>query len=419
MQKSLIICLWFVLVLIHGSVYAQPSSLSPMGMQGGPPNMISPQEMDAMKQEIKTVKTDASNFNKRAEFARAWIMQLVVRGKASEVQMVAPPGTIPRIKQTAGSSPESAYQELDNIFREMEKIEASAPPMTPLTPKNSLRKDEFLSPAQGIASKEITVINPTSKTKLWAKVYYPLNAKMDKKYSAVIYIPGALGYGSGFMMEKEAEIFAKGGFVVGIFDPDGRGKSGGKENWDGIIQQDGLNAFIKAVANLEFVDKENIGVVSRSYGIVLASGCLARYPDNPHVNYLIDVEGPSDRFYITMNDSPVVLPTFDNRKTADKEWWEDKEPINWISKIKTKYLRIQSERDHTQPENGHAIALINAATNVKYGGKGRSPWTRVNGPENEPNKIYTKDNPPKWLPGKGMVTPDVLLHYIKELSTYR
>jgi pimeloyl-ACP methyl ester carboxylesterase len=411
----------FLLFVWGGPLHGQPQG----AMNGGP--MFNPQEQQKIKDDIKANKTDAANFEKRAEFARMWIMLLVTQGNAGELQRFAPPGTIPRIKQSAGSSPQNAYQELDGLFRELEKMDQSslsthAAPMMPPPgmqgqPSPSLRQAHG-PPAMetGVTSIEMSFANPASGAQLWAKVYYPSTAGAHSKLPAVIYIPGALGYGSDPLVDRAAEIIAADGFAVAVFDPDGRGKSGGAEDWNGRIQQDGLRELIRRVAGLEIVDRNNIGIVSLSYGIALAAGVLGRYPDDGIVGYLIDVEGPSDRFAITLHDSPIVLPVFHNHRTTDARWWQEREAVLSISHIKAKYLRVQNERDHTQPQNRHAIDMIDAATNKAYGGTGQSPWTRVNGPENQPNKTYSTSNPPKYRQGKGMVTPGELLPYIREMA---
>jgi hypothetical protein len=376
--------------------------------------------MERMMAEVKAAKTDSSNFEKRANFARGWIMQLVAGGRMGDIQQVAPPGTIPRIRETAAASPERGYKELDDLFRELERLgmprqPASSPPAGSRFPPAGPSVGTPLA-APGVASQEITVINPSSNARLWAKVYRPDRPGEFAKYPAVLFIPGALGFGSNPIVEQAAMTIAADGFIVAVFDPDGRGKSGGKEDWNGLIQQDGLRSLARSVAGMNNVEKNNIGIVSLSYGIALAAGVLGRYPDDSIVKYLIDVEGPSDRFSITLNDSQVVLSVFDNHRTAETKWWNDREPVRWVSQMNAMYLRIQNERDHTQPENNHAIELVNAATNLKFGGQGRSPWTRVNGPGNQPNKTYSRNNLPGWLPGKGMPTPAVILHYIREMS---
>lgn len=397
----------FVLILLFFL-----SAAAPLNAQTPDPSRALPapdvKELDRMKQEVFSSKTETGNFEKRAEFARTWIMVLVTRGKAEEVQRIAPPGTIPGLRQKAAASPTSAYGELDNLFRELDRIEKRVQSPLPV-PKTTGTKT-------GVASRDLSVINPASGANLWAKLYYPSQPAVSGKYPAVIYITGALGYGSDPLVGRAAEIIAAGGFAVGIFDPDGRGKSGGKEDWNGPVQQEGLHAFIQAVSGQDIVDRRNMGLVSLSYGIALAAGALGRHPDDSGIQYLIDVEGPSDRFSITLNDSPAALAVFNNHRTTETEWWREREPLRWVARIKAAYLRVQNERDHTQSQNKHAVDLINAATNTAYGGQGQSAWTRVNGAENGANRTYSETDAPQWLPGKGMPTPEVTLQYIKEMA---
>ena len=200
-----------------GPLYGQTQAPMP----GGPAS--SPQELQRMKEDIKAARTDAANFEKRAEFARRWITLLVTQGKADELQRFAPPGTIPRIKQAAGTSPGTAYQELDTLFRELEKIDQSlpaphpAPNMQPAGMQDQplpARRPSPMSaaPATGVASREMFIINPASSAQLWAKVYYPINAGARAKLPALIYLPGALGYGSDPIVANAAEIIAADGF---------------------------------------------------------------------------------------------------------------------------------------------------------------------------------------------------------------
>ncbi len=124
-------------------------------------------------------------------------------------------------------------------------------------------------------------------------------------------------------------------------------------------------------------------------------------------------------FYITKNDAPRFLRIFNGHTTKDEEWWAEREAVRTIQQVRCAYLRIQTERDHVHGENKqHAIDMITAATHTKFGGKGKSPWTRINGAENAPNRTYTKDNPPKWLPARaGPPLPDETLRWIQEMAT--
>jgi hypothetical protein len=150
----------------------------------------------------------------------------------------------------------------------------------------------------------------------------------------------------------------------------------------------------------------------------MAAGALGRYPNDPPVKYFIDIEGPTDRFYITGKDSPRLGRLFAGRTTADVEWWAEREAVRTIPNMVCPYLRLQWEHDHVHgPDKGHAIDIINAATSTKHGGKGKSPWTRVNGPENQPNRTYTKDKPPKWITGRqGRRQAEAIVPYIREMT---
>ena len=62
------------------------------------------------------------------------------------------------------------------------------------------------------------------------------------------------------------------------------------------------------------------------------------------------------------------------------------------------FLRIQTARDHAQPDNDHALLMVNNATAVAHGGQGIAPWTRVNDAEmHPPNTAYPRDDPPVWF----------------------
>lgn len=242
---------------------------------------------------------------------------------------------------------------------------------------------------------DLTVTNPTGGAKLWAKLFVPKDASAEKKVTAVVVFPGGIGFGSQDRSPMPRDAASR-GLAVALFDPDGRGKSGGEEDYGGRIHQDGLLAVVREVRKLDFVEK--VGLVSLSFGIAMASGVLGRYPDEP-IAFFVDWEGPSDRFYITKNDQVFARnpEIFDGHRASDEEWWKEREAVRYAPQFRCPYLRIQSERDHVHgPDFGHALMMIEAATSARNDGKGRSPWTRVN--DNEPNRVYTKEAPPKLLP---------------------
>lgn len=81
-----------------------------------------------------------------------------------------------------------------------------------------------------------------------------------------------------------------------------------------------------------------------------------------------------------------------NREVScdDEAYWAEREASTSMSGVAVPYLRIQTEHDHVQPDNAHAVVLVNAAT------EGLSPWTRLN--DEAPNITYDPEAPPAMLP---------------------
>jgi len=246
---------------------------------------------------------------------------------------------------------------------------------------------------------EVWIHNPTSGVDLFTHVHKPADAGPDKRYPAFVFVPGGSGAGQHYHFEAEQK--AAEGFVVVHFDPDGRGSStnGGTytvEDYCGYLQQDGLHAVLEYVAALPEVDYNNIGVLSGSYGITMASGALARYQDDPPVRYLIDNEGPADR-----NDTASVNGGHVPVDPSNNAFWAEREAATFMPDVLARYVRIQTEVDHNPniTDNHHAVMLNNAATHTAFGGSGISPWTRVNRDfENSPNQTYTIADPALWIP---------------------
>ena len=63
--------------------------------------------------------------------------------------------------------------------------------------------------------------------------------------------------------------------------------------------------------------------------------------------------------------------------------------MNFIADIRVPYQRLQSQHDHVQRENTHAIDIVNAAVAAGL------PWVRLN--EYPINQMYDASNPPAML----------------------
>lgn len=249
--------------------------------------------------------------------------------------------------------------------------------------------------------------NPTSGARLFVRIFHPNNWKGESLPTLVL-VPGGIGSSEDSLNppSKIQKMIAK-GFTIVLFDPDGRGQSQGSEDFDGSIHQDGLAEVIRSAANFPGVDADQIGLVSYSYGITMASGTLTRYPDLP-VRFLIDWEGPADRYHTTTGCGP------NNRiqwaDCSDEPFWSEREAVSFIRQIQVPYQRLQSEKDHVQPNVAHAVDMVNAAI------EGGVPWVRLN--DLPPDQTYNPQNPPEMLPeGMDGSLETLITSYAEELFT--
>jgi len=242
-----------------------------------------------------------------------------------------------------------------------------------------------------------TVVNPTSGCSLNVHIHRPAYAGPEQRVPGVIFVPDRNGFGSFFDTTSTIpDDIALEGFAFMHFDPDGRGSSGAyPENYNGYVHQDGMQACLELLASREYVDTSRLGVYARGYGNTMASGMIARHAE-PRVKFLLDVEGPADR-YQTAREFGGHVPA----PAIDDSFWQEREAARFMKNVPGAYLRLQSRIDSNPgiPDNKHCIQLIDSATAVGYGGAGISVWTRVNDSVmNQPNKTYTVLSPPAWIP---------------------
>jgi pimeloyl-ACP methyl ester carboxylesterase len=238
------------------------------------------------------------------------------------------------------------------------------------------------------------VTNPTSGVELFTRVMRPDDWDGEPLPTLVI-IPGGTDPGSAITEGEISRRALERGFVVVAFDPEGRGNSDGEETYSGFTHQDGLATVISFAAALPEVDAERMGMISFSYGVTLASGVLARYPELP-IRFYIDWEGPADRRDTTLGCTP--SRNYDWPPCDDDEAWAQREAVTFIAQVEIPYQRVQMANDHAQPDVSHAVNMVNAAV------EGAPPWVRLN--NYAPNETYDPDNPPAMLPNRSEVSLD-------------
>jgi hypothetical protein len=245
--------------------------------------------------------------------------------------------------------------------------------------------------ASTVVAETLWVINPTSGCSLYVHIHRPIGAGPAGQVPGVVLVADLSNAGTTF--DGFADSLASDGFAVLHFDADGRGRSSGSEDYDGYTQQDGLAACVESLASRPYVDSQNVGIYSRGYGVVMATGMIARHA-TPSIKFLMDWEGPSDR-YQASSDSGGHVPV----PVDSESFWVEREAGRFIKSMPGAYLRYQSATDHTSriADNHHAVALIDSATATAYGGSGIAVWTRVNDSVMNPeNNVYSLSTPPLW-----------------------
>jgi hypothetical protein len=230
--------------------------------------------------------------------------------------------------------------------------------------------------------------NPTSGVELFVAVVRPDNWDGTPMPTLII-IPGGIDHSAAITERPLGRAANEAGFVAVAFDPDGRGNSGGTEDYNGFVHQDGLAAVVEFAASLPEVDPDRMGMASLSYGITMAAGTLARYPELP-IRFLVDWEGPADRTDTGGCGGDDIGKLNQDAACDDEEYWAGHEALTFMPRVRVPYQRVQSEVDHVQPDVRHAVRMVNAAVD------GASPWVRLN--DLPPNQLYDEENPPRMLP---------------------
>jgi hypothetical protein len=276
------------------------------------------------------------------------------------------------------------------------------------------------------------------------------------RFAAVIKIPGGINPGRSEALTPEAIALAEAGMVVVTFNSEGRVDvrnpddivSQGQEDYNGFRNQDTLADLIAFISTLPFVNEDNIGLRSQSYGLTMAAGCVGRYPELP-IRYIVDGEGPPSSFVTVQEPWALFSPpdhphqykyetvysilghysTYRDPSSENEAFWREREAVRYIGNFRGRYLRLQGEWDHSQPpsqiseietfhqpptwwQGKHACEMVNAALD------GGVPWVRVNleAHENPINQGCDQANPPIFIPGELNANPMIPVQAVLEMA---
>ncbi len=231
-----------------------------------------------------------------------------------------------------------------------------------------------------VTVREVAIPSPTGA--LHGHVHAP---QACGRYPLTVLVPGGASPGAvhdapGHAVHLRAVDLAAMGVCVLHYDPSGRGKSPGVEDHWGPVHQDELAAALRFALAQPEANPDNAGVFSFSIGVTIAAGALARH-DLPAIRYLLDWEGPSDRFIATKHDTHPPLREF---PTTNEAFWRDREAVSFLPALPCGYCRYQARTDHVQGSvMDHATAMVNAAVRRPAEGVANdlvdTPWTRLNG----------------------------------------
>ncbi len=261
--------------------------------------------------------------------------------------------------------------------------------------------------AARVQRDEVMLVS-TAGYQLRARVHrMPQVAGKQRPRPGVLLCPGIDDPGSafeGFGSPVSADEVARLGTVVLQFDPAGRGKSWGNEDYGGPEHQDDVQVALRYLLGRDDVVPRRSGVLSISLGVAMATGALAAAGESLPVSWFIDWEGPCDREIIT-SGGRIMAPAA-GHDLEDERYWRPREAVQHVGRLRCGYFRYQSRRDHAQPgELRHAMRMMRAAS------EGDLPWFQLN---DHPRGVMP-DNPQYYPAGHGAANR-ILQQKIRQFS---
>lgn len=254
---------------------------------------------------------------------------------------------------------------------------------------------------QPVVTEELTLLS-TAGYQLSAALTRPRGAG---RLPGVVVNPGihqGRAEVEGYQAVVGAAEVARLGYVVLTFDPAGRGRSWGEEDYGGPEHQDDVRVAFRHLLASSHADGR-VGVLSLSLGIASAIGALARWPEELPARWLVDWEGPCDREIITSGGT--ILVPAKGHSLEDEDYWLPREATRHVARLRCPYVRLQAWPDHAQPQElRHAQRMIHAAA------KGELPWFQLN--DHPRNELPPR---PHWLAGGPWAANRAILRKLRTL----
>jgi len=258
---------------------------------------------------------------------------------------------------------------------------------------------------------------------LYAESYVPSDCIKENPCPALLLVPDQLSPGIEQFACCAGKLAEKMHSVVITYNPPGRGTggqiSGGKEDFGGTVAQDALKDIANHFRKKGAIDADDFGIISVGDGLADAAGAVARFHGTSldFVDWLIDIEGPTNRCYITQSpfflppggenyvnkdgpgvsttrcdfdlntrkvkfpagtssdgegkdgtptsyicnvNSPVLLAS--GKECDDDKWWQEREAKTYLPDLLVHYLRLQFLHDHRQPTRYNAREALHWVT---------------------------------------------------------